>query len=166
MASRRLLVRILRSLVDEWGKECVQSALSSLVQEEGADYSRTRKKSNPGSGAINNFKLEISRLSSDKEHEDLLLKIYDDFKAKKLLPSVGAVRSFLEMHGVDPVSGDRSSLTLLFIRAAAGMPRDDLDVWRLNNLSVGISNLSDLSDAVKEFSSSSEFFDGPKNDSG
>ena len=103
--STRFLRDMLRSLITEFGdrevEHCLQSLISDLPSkrvEQGGNVPRTEphdksKKQKTTAVAL------ASRISASGRMKSLIMELADQFDKKELLPSIGDVRSFLELRG-------------------------------------------------------------------
>src|SRR5436305_3835086 len=99
MKSRKaLLIKLLQTLVDEWGREEVASALASTaISTTGpllgrAESSQLRKKKGKP-----NATQQIERAALQGEQGEALLQLAARYDQKLFLPSVADVREFLIM---------------------------------------------------------------------
>src|SRR5258708_7563444 len=117
MKSRKaLLIKLLQTLVDEWGYDEVASAIAGTAASSNdpgrAKTSQLRKKK-----AKPNATEQIERATLRGEQGEALLQLAARYDQKLFLPSVADVREFLIMMGVRPVTmKDRSEAFRILLR--------------------------------------------------
>lgn len=163
------LKELLIPLINQWGREAVLRAIEELGETRGNEgvrhqpaTPRVGTKAKPGAVTL------AQRASVAPEKKALLLDLAVQFEHRAFLPSIGDVRAFLEMRGLDSKGlKQRPEAFRRVIRAVVDMPKDSLQQLVSNNVNAGgPSQLGPLSDAIKFASAAvrSSNETAPKND--
>lgn len=152
MKSRKsLLVKLLDTLLDEWGAEEVSSALSRALQMRarlggGSDKGAlppARIAPRPTAVAL----VEKAELHPDKREK--VLFIARKYDLKEFLPSVADVRHFIIMAGERPVSmKDRIEAFRVVLKLLSSLPSDRVDRIKEIASHSGPTQLGPISDAI------------------
>jgi hypothetical protein len=151
MKSRNaLLIKLLQTLVDEWGHEEVASALASTAASSNdpllgrAESSQVRKKKAKPSATE-----QVARAALGGEEGEALLQLATRYDQKLFLPSPADVREFLIMMGERPIAmKDRSEAFRVLLRSLVQLPVERLQRLAQTALHSGPSELGPLSDAI------------------
>jgi len=149
MKSRKaLLIKLLQTLVDEWGHENVAAALArtnvSLEGPAEGPQARSSKKS-VRLGATE----QIQRSALEGEQKEALLLLAARYDQKLFLPSVTDVREFLIMMGTRPIGmKDRTQAFRVLLGSLTQMPVTRLRQLAQTALHSGPSELGPISDAI------------------
>jgi len=148
-----LLNNLLRTLVQEWGHEQVQSALAHLSHSpRGTDAPPPE-----GGGAEPVQRTRTKLLASEQvarahlpDAKAVALRgLATRFDRKEFLPSISDVREFLVMMGERPGAiKDRSTAFRLLLTALSGLPPERLERLVNSARHSGPSQLAPLSDAI------------------
>lgn len=155
---RKLLLNILKALMDEWSPAEIHKALSDIEHahevERGEDLA-IQSSSRPRRGVtaqqaaaalLNGMELTASQ---KKAINDLAA----DFDAKRFLPTRGDIKYFLEAHGkvdVRPVLRARADAFRSVFGVLSGLSESALQSILDNDVFRGPSQLAPLSDAMRE----------------
>lgn len=151
MKSRKaLLIKLLQTLVDEWGHEEVASALASTTASSTdpllgrAESVQLRKKK-----VKPNATEQIERAAVQGEQGQALSQLATRYDQKLFLPRVADVREFLIMMGERPITmKDRSEAFRVLLRSLVQLPVERLQRLAQTALHSGPSELGPLSDAI------------------
>jgi hypothetical protein len=146
---KRLLGKILQTLVEEWGYENVALELShtnrhslrrSIEPHESA-RSSDRKKPTPTE--------QVERALLDPQRREPLLQLAKRYEVKQFLPNVAAAREFLAMLGEFPGQiKDRDHAFRVLLRCLLQLPMERLRQITDSSLYSGPSQLGPISDAI------------------
>lgn len=147
----KLLNKLLRTLIDEWGYEEVIQELSRIDRhssETSKDlerYSRIRSKQK----AKLNPTEQAERATQDYPQKQALVRLAHRYEQKQFLPSVAAVREFLMMRGAaaDRIK-DRDQAFRLLLKYLLQLSTDQLEQINRSALYSGPSQLGPISDAI------------------
>jgi hypothetical protein len=140
------LVKLIRTLVEEWGYADVEKALAQ-VSGVSRDPSMNREASQRKKPTAVE---QVARLSIPDREREALLVIAAKFDRKEFLPSVVDIREFLAMRGED--SGrlkDRLEGFRRLLRSLSQLPSDTLQGLANSARYSGPAQLGPLSDAIR-----------------
>ncbi len=157
---RALLAKLTQTLVEEWGYNEVQEALSQLSNaERQARMASTSRKLAPQQPlpkrAANRSKKptaveQVTRFSTPDSERETLLAIAAKFDRKEFLPSVGDIREFLAMMGEESgAMKDRLDGFRRLLPRLSQLPSDRLERLASSTRHSGPAQLGPLSDAIK-----------------
>ena len=162
MTSKRqvFIAKLIRTLVDEWGYDEVQKALTQLSDQDGRDHlafawreeSQQRLTSNREASKSKRPTAveQATKLSIPDGQRESLLAIAAKLDRKEFLPSVGDVREFLAMMGEDSEGmKDRSDGFRRLLRSLSLLPSDRLEHLASSSRYSGPAQLGPLSDAIR-----------------
>lgn len=149
MKSRKaLLIKLLQTLVDEWGHENVARALASTDVSlkgpaEGAGPRSSKKRVRLSATE------QIQRSALEGEQKEVLLHLAARYDQKLFLPSVADVREFLIMMGTRPIGmKDRTQAFRVLLGSLRQLPVARLRQLAQTALHSGPSELGPISDAI------------------
>jgi hypothetical protein len=153
------LVKLIRTLVEEWGCDDVQKALAQVSNTGGHRVSSgpgkgVARQPSPNREAGRSKKLtaveQVARLSIPDRERETLFVIAAKFDRKEFLPSVVDIREFLAMRG-DDSSGvkDRLDGFRRLLRSLSQLPSDKLEGLASSTRYSGPAQLGPLSDAIR-----------------
>jgi hypothetical protein len=153
MKSRKaLLIKLLQTLVDEWGHEEVSTALASTTVSSSNPLSGAAEGPNPrptNKKARLSATGQIERAALEGEQREVLLQLAVRYDQKLFLPRVSDVREFLIMMGERPVGmKDRTEAFRILLRSLMQLPIVRLQQLAHTALHSGPSELGPLSDAI------------------
>lgn len=150
MMAKSFLEAQLRLLVDHFGDDRVQLTLRRIAgsgppTQPGRRASGAKKKSRPRATAPE----FVSKMVLADDHRRLLAEAAEKFQEKAFLPTVGDVRHFCEVHGVEgPVSGSRADAVPRVFRFLATLNADDLRTTLDSGMFSGPARLGPIADAI------------------
>lgn len=147
-----LLLKLLRTLVDEWGFEEVASTLADMTvyskdpSAEGAEVPRARPSRKKAKLTATE---QIERAIMEGEQKQIMLQLAARYDQKLFLPRLSDVREFLSMMGEKPIGmKDRSEAFRILLRGLLQMPMARVQQLAQTALYSGPSELGPLSDAI------------------
>lgn len=162
MTSKRqaFRVKLIRTLVEEWGYDEVQKALAQLsdvgsgAHIASASGMKAPQQPSPNREASRSKKPtaveQVTRLRTPDGERETLLAIAAKFDRKEFLPSVGDIREFLAMMGEDSGSmKDRLDGFRRLLPPLSQLPTDRLKRLASSTRYSGPAQLGPLSDAIK-----------------
>jgi len=149
---KTVIVKMLGTMVDEWGLEEVADGLRKLAAERGVGLFDSR----PGVkilGARKRSKLnamqQIDRAQVPPEKRAILVVLAKRFDQKSFLPSLADIREFLTMSGQSPPAiKDRSDAFRSLLRFLQELPIERLNEIASSESHSGPSRLGPLSEAI------------------
>lgn len=154
--NKTVLIKILGTMVDEWGFEEVTKGLHKVAVEHGISISgsdiqfkvRSARKHIKAT-AVQQISKELSQSEVAPEKKKLLTGLAERFDRKEFLPSVSDVREFLIMRGQRPVGmKDRSEAFRILLRFLKELPLSVLNEIVSADSHSGPSRLGPLSEAI------------------
>ena len=147
-----LLNRLVQCLVDEWGHEEVEAALTSVAvssNDRSVGQAAGPKPRPSGRGARLSAIEQVERTTVEGDEKRPLLQLAARYDRKQFLPSVADVREFLIMAGERP-SGmkDRQEAFRVLLRTLMQLPLERLQKLASSELHSGPAQLGPLSDAI------------------
>jgi hypothetical protein len=152
MSRDRLLMNLVRVLVEEWGVDGVQRALKSMEQSTQSVLGREAPHSEPKSSVrIKPTAFEqASRVRGQPVFRELLSEIAKQFDQKTFLPTIGDARHFLEMRGkeISPTVS-RAEVFRKILDELEEMEVDELRIVAARARNSAPSQLAPLSKAIR-----------------
>jgi hypothetical protein len=149
---RTLLDKLMRTLVDEWGREEVAAALADTNISSGDSRGRRAggSKLHPAGERLRlSATDQIERTALEGRQKEALLQLAERYDRKQFLPSVADVREFLIMIGERPIGmKDRQEAFRILLQSLLRLPEERLQQLARTALHSGPSELGPLSDAI------------------
>lgn len=153
MRSRKaLLIKLLQTLLDEWGYEEVASALASTAVLQNAalsgDAEGSKARSSKKKGRLSAAE-QVERAILESGQKEALKQLAIRYDQKLFLPRVADVREFLLMMREKPLGmKDRNQAFRSVLQALVQLPVTRLQQLAQTPLHSGPSELGPLSDAI------------------
>jgi hypothetical protein len=145
MAQQKLLDKLVRVLVLEWGAADVRSAVDRASIEDPTDHRFARNRSRKKPTAIEQVQAAV--IADDQRPK--FVELARRFDSKQFMPSNYDVREFLIMSGVRPPGmKDRSQAFRQLLQVLVQLPPDKLEALARKTRYSGPAELGPLSDAI------------------
>jgi DNA-binding transcriptional ArsR family regulator len=148
---KRLLGKLLQTLVEEWGYENVALELSHTnryslrrsIESHASSSARSSDRKKPAPTE------QVEKALLDPQRKELLLQLAKRYEEKQFLPNVAAAREFLTMLGEFPGQiKDRDHSFRVLLRCLLQLPMERLRQITDSSLYSGPSQLGPISDAI------------------
>lgn len=147
---KALLHRLMETIVDEWGGNEAETALSKVMETRGGRGQRANNTETRARQRVRPSAIElVERSEIHDEKREPLLMLADRFDRKEFLPSVADVREFIIMTGERPVTmKDRTEAFRVLLRYLSRLPVDRLQIIAQAASHAGPAQLGPISDAI------------------
>ncbi len=149
----------LRSMVTEYGIECVQESLREIELAEShivssSQNTRTRSRRHVTEAGKRSPRITalqyVEKMALPAEKMPSVVELAGRFEEKSFLPSFSDISNFCQIYGIDePASKSRSSALPRLFKFIASMEADDIDRILNEGQFSGPSRLGPIADAIR-----------------
>jgi hypothetical protein len=148
------LDRLVATLVSQWGYENVKASLdrtSELGVKSPTRTARTLRSKDSRVRTRQRATAHLAKMDIPAEKKAALLELTAEFDRKQFLPSVPAIKHFLELSGGDvPPMRRREDASAAVVRALSKLSNAQIAALIANGQHHGPSKLGPLSDAIRD----------------